>query len=953
MTLRRPGRRSTRRAGALLLAGALVAAACSGDDDTAPAATDDATPTTAAETTAPDTTAPEVTAPETTAAPEVEDATYTATIRRTADGVPHVLADDLPSLGFGHGYAFAEDHACSLADAVVQVRSEAARWFGRGTDDRWVDQDLVYLALDLQGRGAAGFDAAAPELQDQIRGYAAGFNHYLEEVGGDALAGYCAGAEWVGPIDEYDLAAYYTALSWRASVDPLKGYIASAQPPAPAGDTTGGDEDASGTDTSDTVDAETAAALARLVPEATELASNAWAIGPDRSATGEAMLVGNPHFPWQGMLRFHEVHLTVPGEVDVYGVTLLGSPAVNIGFTEGVAWSHTVSAGGRFTAYTLDLVPGDPTSYRYGDEVRQMTSTDVSVEVLEEDGSIGTVERTMWSSHYGPIIDFPGLGWSDTLTLTFRDANADNDELIPQFAAMNQAQSMDELIEAHATWQGIPWVNTIAASADGRIWYADTSATPNLSPEAIAAWEERLTTDPFTQIALDNRIVLLDGSDPLFEWVDDPAARDPGVVPFEAMPQLERSDFVFNANDPYWLAHPDELLGGFSPLHGLAERPVSNRTRGNAVQLSPDRGDSGTDGLFEFTELRDSAVGNRVFTAEALLDEVLVRCGDDAASIPELAPICEVLAGWDRRVDLDSVGAALWREFIDSFSNAELTDAGPLWAQPFDPADPVGTPSGLSPEAAVAERLLAAAEVLRAAGFDIDTPLGEIQFGSLRDVAGDLIYAFRVMRLPLLDAGGAPIGRLDDIVVVPGRPGEAPRVVGFVASSQRRRIFVNAARVAELDSDGARLRSWDVDLNPFKPRPGEILIGADSSTPGRRRDRQRRGAEAGDRRAHTVVGDRQGPPRPPQRAAPPPQLPPRRLRRGSRPVRRPHGDGGRGRPAARHAPVRRRRDRARAAPTQRKQLAEAMDDERLADVLEELPEAEQLRMIEGLDLERL
>ncbi len=741
MTLRGPGHRAARRAGALLIAGALVAAACSGDDDAAPAGTDAPAPTTAPpQTSAPGTSAPETSVPESTTPPEIEGATYTATVRRTADGVPHVLADDLASLSFGHGYAFAEDHACSLADAVVQVRSEAARWFGRGTDDRWVDQDLVYLALDLAGRGAAGFDAAAPELQEQIRGYAAGFNHYLDEVGVDALPGYCAGAEWVGPIDEYDLAAYYMALAGRASIDPLKGYIASAQPPAPVdgetGDDEGADEDASPADAPDSVDGQTAAALAGLVPEATQLASNAWAIGPERSATGEAMIVGNPHFPWQGMLRFHEVHLTVPGEIDVYGVTLLGSPAVNIGFTEGVAWSHTVSAGGRFTAYTLDLVPGDPTSYRYGDEVHEMTSTDVSIEVLEDDGSIGTVERTLWSSHYGPIIDFPGLGWSDSLVLTFRDANADNDELIPQFAAMNRATTMDELIEAHATWQGIPWVNTIAASADGRIWYADTSATPNLSPEAIAAWEERVTTDPFTQIALDNRIVLLDGSDPLFEWVDDPAARDPGVVAFEDMPQLERDDYVFNANDPYWLAHPDELLGGFSPLHGLDGRPVSNRTRGNAVQLSTDRGDSGSDGLFDIDELRDSAVGNRVFTAEALLDEVLARCTEAATGVPELTEICEVLAGWDRRVDLDSVGAALWREFIDSFSNAELVNAGPLWAVPFDPADPVGTPAGLAPEAEVTDRLLAAAATLRAAGFDIDTPLGEIQFA---DRAGERI----------------------------------------------------------------------------------------------------------------------------------------------------------------------------------------------------------------------
>ena len=100
-------------------------------------------------------------------------------------------------------------------------------------------------------------------------------------------------------------------------------------------------------------------------------------------------------------------------------------------------------------------------------------------------------------------------------------------------------------------------------------------------------------------------------------------------------------------------------------------------------------------------------------------------------------------------------------------------------------------------------------------------------------MAADLIYAFRVMRLPLLDAGGAPIGRIEDIVVIPGpsrqgpEPAIPPRVVGFVANSQRRRIFVSANRIADLDSDGARLRSWDVDLNPFKPRPGEVLIGGE------------------------------------------------------------------------------------------------------------------------------
>ena len=100
-------------------------------------------------------------------------------------------------------------------------------------------------------------------------------------------------------------------------------------------------------------------------------------------------------------------------------------------------------------------------------------------------------------------------------------------------------------------------------------------------------------------------------------------------------------------------------------------------------------------------------------------------------------------------------------------------------------------------------------------------------------MAGELIYAFRVMRLPLLDAGGSSVGRIVDLVAIPGRPGRpgepaiAPRIVGFVANVQRRRIFVNANRIGELNSDGARLKSWDIDVNPFKPRAGEVVIGED------------------------------------------------------------------------------------------------------------------------------
>ena len=95
-------------------------------------------------------------------------------------------------------------------------------------------------------------------------------------------------------------------------------------------------------------------------------------------------------------------------------------------------------------------------------------------------------------------------------------------------------------------------------------------------------------------------------------------------------------------------------------------------------------------------------------------------------------------------------------------------------------------------------------------------------------MAGELIWAFRVMRLPLLDAGGAHDRAGAGHRRRPRAPGRRRRASS--ASSPRAsdgEIFVNANRLADIGDDGARLRSWDVDLNPFKPVHGEVLVGAD------------------------------------------------------------------------------------------------------------------------------
>ncbi len=212
------------------------------------------------------------------------------------------------------------------------------------------------------------------------------------------------------------------------------------------------------------------------------------------------------------------------------------------------------------------------------------------------------------------------------------------------------------------------------------------------------------------------------------------------------------------------------------------------------------------------------------------------------------------------------------------------------------------------------------------------------------------IYVSRLVKLPLVDADGAPIGQISDVVLVP--PGrENPRVLGFVAVVQRRNIFLNAARVGEIDPVGVRLRSGTIDVRPFSRRPGEKLIVDDLFRTRIDEDfitdvaLEEDEARAGWRVASVALGGRG----------------PLRRRRSPRVVPWPevaaHFDAG-----PEYAEVAELREMhpsevaraVRALPlTRRRQLAELMEDDRLADLLEELDEDDQVRLIEGMDLERL
>ncbi len=646
----------------------------------------------------------------------IGDRTYEADIRWTTHGVPHIRGADVGSVTFGQGWACARDHLPTIVDQLVKASGRRARWHGRGVADAHVHSDIGYSVLGLRALAEAMVERQPESVIEAVAGYAAGLNTWLAEHGTEDLPEWCRGAEWIRPFTVIDLFTIYNDAAVIASSRNFAEYIGSATPPG------------------DDAPIEPAEPTADDLPSGPGLGSNAWALGRDLTASGRGMVMANPHFPWYGEARFWEAHLTVPGELDVYGVSLVGTPGIQIGFTDGVAWSHTFSRGHRFCIYRLSL--DEPTTYLHEVEVRALTPATHQVDVLDDAGSVQTETVTRYSSHHGPVVDLPILGWSTATAYALRDANLGNDRFLHQFLEMDRAQSVHDLRAALHRVQGIPWVNTVAADRHGDTLYTDTSTVPALTAEAQADWEQSLEEDIVAALMFEQRIALLDGAKASHDWIDVDGAPAPGVEPVDRLPELRGADYVFNANDPYWAPHATDRIERCSSMAGLFERPLSPRSRTNAWLLDGAGPVAGSGGRFSSDDVVAAVLGNHSLLAEHLLDDVISRARAvgtvelDGAPV-DVGAVADVLDGWDRRYELDSVGAVVWREFLAGFSDADLRDAGALFAEGFDAGDILSRPAGLAAPGEIDQIAVALARAVLAldeAGLAPDCRLGDVQF---------------------------------------------------------------------------------------------------------------------------------------------------------------------------------------------------------------------------------
>jgi acyl-homoserine-lactone acylase len=645
-------------------------------------------------------------APGTAPAPRPQPGPPVSEILWDTWGVPHVYGRTADDVAYGYGWAQAQAHGDAILRLYGLARGRGAEYWG----ERYAASDRMMRALCVPAAGREGYEAQEGEFRRWLDAFAEGMNAYAR-AHPDSIADE---VEAVLPVTGADLVAHghrvmFTFLSITGGNPSLV--------------------DNSG------------------LPVGARPGSNAWAIAPRRSATGNAMLLANPHLPWnEELMRFTEAHLVGPG-MDLSGATLIGLPVIALGFNERLGWSHTVNTIDALDVFTLRLAEG---GYRMDGAVRQFETRADTLRIRQADGSMRTEVVTVRSSVHGPVV-----AANDTTATAVAVEGIDQHGMLRQWWDMGRARSMAEFQNALRRLQ-ISMFNVIYADRAGHILYLFNGRVPVRGQTSFAQGQGPVRGD--TTATLWRGV---HGYDDLPRIVDPP------------------SGYVQNSNSPPWFAtRPSPLDTARFPAY-LAPRWIGFREQ-RALQLLA------SDSSISLDEMIAMHHDNRMLLADRILDDLLPAAR--ASGRPLAMEAADVLERWDRAANAESRGAMLFMLWAYRMFEG-VPETGRGFARPWSAADPVGTPDGLADPAAAVAALEQVAELMRTRMGGLDLPWGQMnRIGELpgSGAPGDPLGVFHVIAYARQGDAGQPVFGDTYVAAVEFTPGgpRAQAVLSYGNASQ-------------------------------------------------------------------------------------------------------------------------------------------------------------------------
>ncbi len=563
-------------------------------------------------------------------------------------GIPHIYAQNANDLFYAYGWAQTKAHGDLVLKLYGQARGKAAEYWG----EEFLNSDKWMWTNGVPARSERWSKEQVEPYKSMLENYVAGINDYVKQNPQNINEKY----KIVLPVTLQDVMAHiqrvlhFTFLFSQDDLDNNK-------------------EDWN-----------------------QQEGSNAWAIAPSRSASGNAMLLANPHLYWGDLFTWFEVHLNLP-DANIYGASLVGTPALGITFNEYLGYTHTVNTIDGADLFELTLVNG---GYEFDGEIKAFKIDSVELKIKSGD-SLQTELFIVKKSIHGPVVDEKnGKG------LALRVVALDASQIFKERWEMATSTNLDEF-EASMKSLQTPLFTVMYADNKGNILHLFGGQTPKRPPGDY----------DWTGVVPGNTSETL--------WNE--------VHSYEELPRIlnPESGWLQNANDPPWTTtFPVEIDPNDYPDY-MSPRKMGFRAQRSARMLEDDNS-------ITYDELVEYKFSTQMELADRVLDDLL-----DAASIAsdkEIKNAVRVLNRWNRTTDNASRGSVLFKHWVDDMNFPD--DFALQWNE----RSPTQLPDGLKDRTMAVNRLYGAAKEVKEKYGRLDVFWGEV---------------FRLQRDSLdLPANGAP-----------------------------------------------------------------------------------------------------------------------------------------------------------------------------------------------------
>jgi acyl-homoserine-lactone acylase len=541
-------------------------------------------------------------------------------------GVPHITADNIEELFYAQGWAQMHNHANLILDLYGSSRGKGAEYWGKSK----LQNDILIHTLDF-GRLTDEWESKQdPETKTIFKSFVEGLNAYASTH-----------PEAIDKKNKVVLPLTTKDVNMHSMYVIFTRFI-------------GGND------------------LGR-VQQWPDMGSNAYAISPKRSASGNAMLVQNPHLPWWKEFLFFESHLNLNGK-NMYGSTLVGLPGIAIGFNEHLGWSHTDNTIDNADTYELELKDG---GYLLDGKVKEFEASKKLIKIKQDNGSLVEQQIPLLKTIHGPVVN-----QKEDKVLALRMVGLDRPNMLLQWWKMINSTSFDEFESALKMAQ-IPFWNVMYADKSGEIFYLFNGLVPKRTEDSWAYWDRVIpggkSADIWTEV---------------HDYGDLPKVKNP------------INGWLQNANDPPWTSTIPITLNPKDYPGYMAPQSMAFRPQRSARMLIEDES-------ITFDELVEYKLSTRLEFADRILDDLFVAI--DASDSEKAKEAKIVLERWDREADADSKGMLLFYSWAKKFNVWKESNYSEQWS--ID--KPNTTPDGLSdPNAAV--------QLLEQTAIEIETKFGSL-----------------------------------------------------------------------------------------------------------------------------------------------------------------------------------------------------------------------------------